>query len=228
MRCFSNITEHLVREAWQKPGSLVILVGKWRSVRGGKVVFLYERNIWKQNSWGRRNRGSFSVRDSRVGPWVCVTDWQQHNWSQVIGLDWDGGKWQSSMEITEIWQFTPAEETAEVELTDKKLPINWFEIRAESTRDELDKSTCPHILKKGVCLFQARGEGKRLCGSLPKSPRCGSITEQCGQTWHTWKEVEYGTEAHSLGARGLAGRQPCWANPSSCLVLALQPVHSRR
>lgn len=89
------------------------------------------------------------------------------------------------MEITEIWQFIPAEDTAGVEFTDKKLPINWFEIRAESMRDELNKSPCPHILKTGACLLQARGEGERLCRSLPKPLRCESITEQWGKTWHT-------------------------------------------
>lgn len=228
MQCFSNITESLVCKAWQKPGSLVVLVGKWWNEKGGKVVFLHERNIWKQNSSWRRNSESFSVRDSKAIPWVCVTDWQPNNWSQVIELDWDWEKWHSSMEITEIWQFIPAEDTVGVEFTDKKLPINWFEIRAESMRDQLNKSTCPHILKNGVCLFQARGEGERLCRSLPKSLRCGSITEQCGKTWHTWKEVEYGTEPHSLGERGLAGRQPCWPNQSSYLILALMPVYSRR
>lgn len=89
------------------------------------------------------------------------------------------------MEITEIWQFIPAEDTAGVEFTDKKLPINWFEIRAESMRDELNKSPCPHILKTGACLLQARGEGERLCRSLPKPLRCESTTEQWGKTWHS-------------------------------------------
>lgn len=73
-------------------------------------------------------------------------------------------------------------------------------------RDELNELTSHHILKRRVCLPQARGKGGRLYGNLPKLQKCGSVTEWYGRTWYTWNVMENGIKAHSLRARLLAGR----------------------